>query len=879
VFREDLKVTQCQLKVNPSTFEFAAVRLAVGCQRFLIANIYRPPGTSITTFFDEISDLTDAMSSMGGHPILMGDFNCPGDCPNKVDTRLATLISCYNMCIVNKDPTRLNHDGAMSMLDVIIEPECDRRLQAVKTLQTGFSDHSMVMAQLICSRYKKPLITYSFRNFRKLNVDEFKKFIRNSVSYTTPADDADKQAALLNADLRKAIDQFAPLCTRTRRESKPETRWLSPEAREAKRVRRRLERRYTVTKSDSDRRAYRAACRSAHSLITQSLSNHVCSEVLNVADNPRLLWRMVNHLLHPCAGGNWYQDLNTHKLAEELCMFFVDKVQRVKETIRSKLYQTQLPPVSVLSHPLAAVMSTFRPVSVAEVNKAILASPNKTSPMDIIPITLLKRCSEELAVPICHLVNVSFSQGSFPSIFKTGLVTPLLKKPGLSTSDSKNFRPITNLSTISKVMERMALTQLKSAIVSSPNFCPHQSAYRTAHSTETALIKIVNDVISSIDKGTVVGLVGLDISAAFDTVNHELLLNRLASDFGIDGTCLNWIGSYLQDRCYSVRVGQSTSSTVPLAASGVPQGSVLGPILFTAYVSPIGRLIQDRGIGYHCYADDTQLYTSLTAPAAVGLARLEDCTSVLQRWFWQNDLLLNPEKSEAIYFGTRQRLHSQSPTLTVADCQISTTGTLKTLGVTLDSTLSFGPHIDNVVRACNFHLRGFRQIRRSLPQHVANTIACSIVSTRLDYCNSLLYNISSTSLHKLQRVQNNLARVVSGVNRFQRPSEILLHDLHWLPVEQRIVFKLATLTYRAVQQHQPPYLASLLCNYTPSRSLRSSSQALLNKPSSRTVLGTRRFASAAPTVWNGLPINVRTADSIRSFKTRLKTFLFPAISP
>ncbi len=174
----------------------------------------------------------------------------------------------------------------------------------------------------------------------------------------------------------------------------------------------------------------------------------------------------------------------------------------------------------------------------------------------------------------------------------------------------KNFRPITNLSTISKILERLVLAQIKSQIVSSPNFCPHQSAYRSAHSTETALIKIVNDILTSIDTGSVVALVGLDISAAFDTVNHQLLLGRLESDFGIRGTPLKWIGSYLQHRTFSVRVGQSTSALASLTTSGVPQGSVLGPILFTAYVSPIGRLIDGRGLGYHCYADDTHLYST-----------------------------------------------------------------------------------------------------------------------------------------------------------------------------------------------------------------------------------------------------------------------------
>ena len=883
IHRNDLTITQRPVHTTSTTFEVIVIRLIVGNEKFIIANIYRPPGTSITSFFDELSDLFDQMCCEGGHPILVGDFNCPGDGPDRVDSRLSTWTSCYNLVIVNDGPTHLNYDGNMSKLDVIIEPETDRHLNAATTVPVGFSDHNLVTSKLKCTRYKAPTSTYTFRDLRRLDMAAFRDFIRCSASYVSPPADPDELAGLLNSDLKAALDRFAPLHTRTRRTSKPETRWLTKEAREAKQKRRRLERRYSKTKSDVDRRAYRAACRSAHRLITQSLSDHVCDEVKNSAASPRLLWKTVNRLLHPCAGGSWHQDLDTRKLADELRNFFTNKVQNVIQTISTRLSDTHSTPVEVAcaKEPIS-VMSSFTPISPADVEKLITAAPNKTSPIDVIPVSLLKACSAEVSVPIAHLANSSFSTGTFPSIYKVGLVTPLLKKPGLDKSDMKNFRPITNLSTISKILERLVLAQLKSQIVNSPNFCPHQSAYRSAHSTETALIKIVNDVLTSIDKGSAVALVGLDISAAFDTISHQLLLDRLESDFGIRGTTLQWISSYLQHRTFSVRVGQSTSASDSLATSGVPQGSVLGPILFTAYVSPIGRLIDGRGVGYHCYADDTQLYTALsasTSSTSPDLSRLEECTSALQYWFWQHDLLLNPDKSEAIYFGTRQRLCNLTSSLCVAGCSIAATGKLKTLGVTLDSTLSFNSHINNVVSACNFHLRAFRHIRRSLPRDIANTIACSIMGSRVDYCNSLLYNAQNTALQKLQRVQNNFARSVCVVNRRQRPSEDLLYELHWLPVRKRINFKIATLTYRAIQLHQPAYLSSLLSYYRPSRSLRSSNLGLLTKPTSRTAFGARRFASAAPDVWNSLPQNVRSAESIASFKSRLKTHLFTALLP
>jgi len=236
-------------------------------------------------------------------------------------------------------------------------------------------------------------------------------------------------------------------------------------------------------------------------------------------------------------------------------------------------------------------------------------------------------------------------------------------------------------------------------------------------------------------------------------------------------------------------------------------------------------------VKYHCYADDTQLYTALTSPSLSGIAQLEDCSKDLQYWFWQNNLL-NRDKSEVIYFGTRQRLCNLQSTICVAGHDVISSETVKILGVTFDSTLSFQTHVNNVVRSCNFHLCALRHIRRALPRDITNTIAFSIVGSKLDYCDSLLFKIPTSTLQKLQRVQINLARVVCGISKLQRPSEDLLYELHWLPVRQRIHYKIATITYQALQLQQPTYISSLLINYIPPRTLRSTSQGLLDTPGS-----------------------------------------------
>ena len=198
---------------------------------------------------------------------------------------------------------------------------------------------------------------------------------------------------------------------------------------------------------------------------------------------------------------------------------------------------------------------------------------------------------------------------SAPTWLVVEYISPLIKKPGLNSESLQNYRPVQNLSFVSKVVERVVAKQLTSHMRENNLHEQMQSAYRQNHSTETALLKVHSDILSAVDNGCVVVLVLLDLTAAFDTFYHGILLSRLRHRFGVTGAALNWLRSYLADRKQLVRIGCDNSSptSVPF---GVPQGSVLGPLLFAAYITPLGDLIRKYGLEYHLYADDTQIYVS-----------------------------------------------------------------------------------------------------------------------------------------------------------------------------------------------------------------------------------------------------------------------------
>ena len=475
---------------------------------------------------------------------------------------------------------------------------------------------------------------------------------------------------------------------------------------------------------------------------------------------------------------------------------------------------------------------------------------------------------------ITRLANLSFDHAIFPMRFKTAQVTPLLKKHGLDKDDPINYRPISNLNTVSKILERLVLARIVPHVTASTNFDPMQSAYRKHHSTETALLKITNDIYEGFDNRQSTILVALDQSAAFDCIDHSTLIRRLHHTF-VTGQALDWMTSYLQTRRSFVRLN-NVSSVVSTVEHGVPQGSSLGPLLFSLYIAPLSTVFRSFGLTHHQYADDSQIYVSaMKNELMVKVDLLEQCTAGVHAWLLHNGLQLNPQKSEAIHFiaGKRGQQADDLETISISGAVIQSSPAVKSLGVTLDQQLTFDQHVNNVCKACYFHTRALRHVRPSLPDEVAKTVACSIVSSRLDYCNSLLEGMSESNFNKLQRVQNTLARVVLRRGKYDHTSSALA-ELHWLPIKQRVTFKLSTLAFNIKWNNQPSYLRELLCDYEPVRCLRSSTQELIRVDRSRTVFSSRAFRHSTAKTWNNLPDSIRACNSLSTFKSKLKTHLF-----
>ena len=402
-----------------------------------------------------------------------------------------------------------------------------------------------------------------------------------------------------------------------------------------------------------------------------------------------------------------------------------------------------------------------------------------------------------------------------------------------------------------------------------------QSAYRPNHSTETALLRVHNDICLALDDNNDFILVLLDLSSAYDMVNHQILLGRLQKRYGVNGTVLDWLESYLSRRMQSVRIGNETSEPVCLKR-GVPQGSVLGPSLFSLYVAPIEDIVESYGLTCAVYADDTQLYILIDkSQLQCGIANLQQCILAIIEWLAINELVCNESKTEAIRFFSRYQKHDlELSAITIGKSNIALASSVRDLGVMLDRHLDMRTHINQLCRSASFSLRRVRQVRRYLDTATTEKLTQALITCKLDQCNSLLYGLPDKDVSKIQRIQNSAARLVTGTKRREHITSVL-RNLHWLRIKKRIIYKILLLTYKSLKGLAPDYLKDLLDQYVPTRTLRSGSKHLPCVPRVRTKnYGERAFSFCGPKLWNDLSSSIKQATSVAIFKKDLKTFLF-----
>jgi hypothetical protein len=580
--------------------------------------------------------------------------------------------------------------------------------------------------------------------------------------------------------------------------------------------------------------------------------------------NIKLLWKKLNSALHRSRQLILPSEVPGTNAAERFNDYFIEKIDGVLLELQGRRLTLGFSGSINPSYNIISELKEFKPVTEKQVFRIMKTSPKSSNSTDPIPAWLLWKFVDVLLPTLTLIVNTALHCG-MPSIYKQGIVLPLLKKQSLDKETLANYRPVTNLTFLSKTIERVVLEQTLAHLTVNDLIDPYQSGYKAHHSTETVLLHLQNEIISSLDNRKCLILVLLDMSSAFYTVKHDILLDKL-SVAGMSGSALNWFSTYLTNRTQKVAINgiQSDSRVIQ---SGVPQGSVLGPLLFSFYVSGLGQLIRDCGVECHMYADDIQLFITDTPDnIASMIQRLENCIVKIQSWLTQNYLLLNDSKTEMIIFGTKTMLLKfPQISLRVGEIIIYPADNVRTLGLYLDRSLSMECHVNMICRASFATIRLISRIRRSLTTQSAELLARSLILSRIDYCATTLYGISSRLMTKLDRVINSSMRLVEMIAKGCSVKDSLKRH-NWLAAKDRITLRCLLLIFKVFHGLAPKYIHCLI-QPSQNSTLRSHSQSNLTVLRANTQFGGRGFAIYAPKLWNGLTAQIKTTKRIANFKT------------
>ncbi len=356
------------------------------------------------------------------------------------------------------------------------------------------------------------------------------------------------------------------------------------------------------------------------------------------------------------------------------------------------------------------------------------------------------------------------------------------------------------------------------------NNCPlpkDTSAYRQWHSTETALVKVQSDLLRNMEMQKVTLLILIDLSAAFDTFDHSLLMDILHTRFGISGLALSWHKSYLSSRRQCVDINGTRSETAEL-----PQGSCLGPVNFTQYASTLFDVIHKHLESAHGYADDHQVYLAFSpntlSSQQNAIAKMEECLRDIKSWMLKYELKMNDSKTEFLIIGSHQQLEKiEFDSIRVGHCVVKAVDSVRDLGAYLDKNMSMDTHIATKCCAAFMQLYNLRRIRKYLTRQATETLVHSFIFSHIDYCNALLHEVPDYQIAKLQRIQNMAAKLIFRQPKFSHVSP-LLTELHWLPVKYRINFKLHILTFKGIHQLAPEYICNMFIVKSNRYSYRSS---------------------------------------------------------
>ena len=852
------------LDVDTSSHEMLWVQLqgkSSASELLIIGCTYRPPSAPVSYW----STLSTALLPLQGLDVVMlGDLNAdfllnpiPSTSLRHLQTDIMLPLNLQNRIA---DPTRVTSTSSSS-IDCILS-NVDSVSDGV-VLPSPISDHSLVLA-----RYTEPTAgsfcrthTRATRNFQQFDLQRFETLLHNSNLMQFSSSDVDSMLEEWECKFVQALDVVAPPVPsrpipRRHQPKGPTCPFMTTELLQLIEQRKSTYRKFRQTSSKdgalfSQFRKLRTKC---NNLYRKLRNEYFTAQCLNFRKSPARLWRVIDQVTRRSAPRNSVQaDVN------HLSTYF----HNITYDSNASCHLPYGPPTQ-------STFSELSPVDSLEMQLVLESlDANKSPGPDGIYPGLLQSVAAIIAPSLACISSSAFKQGIFPSILKLANITPILKAPKLDKTSPSSYRPVSLTSILAKVMEKLVLSRLRD-FWKEDILHDHQFGFRPQRSTGDLLTLAINDWAAQKDKGRSSAVAFVDITKAFDSVKHDELLLSLQG-VGISGPALTFFMSYLRGRLQRVVTHQGHSDYLPVN-KGVPQGSILGPLLFNIYLRHLPPCMPEA-ITLLLYADDIALYAShvdcerACSLLTSGLTKLAACLS-------QIGLTVNSKKTKAMVISRPGHKLKSSPAIFLGPVKISMVDQVRYLGVMVDNSLSFTAHVDSIVSKVGRKIGMLRRAYRKLSQYARRQFLACVISPDFEYClSSFLTHLSSANRHRLFAMFRRAVRVCCGAG-FQDDVVPLLHLLKLQSLEIRYIFLFVMSVYR-VQVSTARCLRSLLSPPLASHSYRTRGTAAGHLPVFKysTKAGINSFHHRATLVWNSLPASLTTCQHVVDFRSNLRFHL------
>ena len=839
---------------------------------FVVTSWYRPPNSS-PNLFPHLDALLGRLDSEHVEHYFIGDMNCDLLSSDNIHARaLLSITEMYGLKQLIDEPTRIT-PSTSTLIDLIFTSHQDNVICSGVS-HVGISDHSLVYV------YRKISIPAPSKGINLINYRQFKHFnstnFRNDI-LAQPWDDI-KTFYDPNDMWKKWKDLFISVCNRhaplrTKRTRSSKSPWITTVLKKRMNFRDRLKKKAIKTGDPSVWNQFRKTKNQVNREIKSAKKAYYKSAFNSCAKDQRKTWKTVNELTSRKSNKTVINEIQYQgqksksqvDVSELLNTFFTEigpslsrNVENVETTYEEFLCATDKE-------------FAFEETTCAHIFSLLSKlCKSKATGLDNISAKLLRECPDLIAESLTYIFNQSLLTGIFPDEWKSARVTPLYKNSG-KRNDPTNYRPISVIPVVAKVFERVVYDQLYYYLTKNCILSRYQSGFRSLHSTVTALLEATDSWAMNIDRGFVNAVVFLDLKKAFDTVDHNILLTKLQY-YGIRGSCHNWFTSYLSNRTQTCLMNSFMSSP-KLVKCGVPQGTILGPLLFLLYINDLPNCLyfsQPR-----MYADDT----SLTF-ASVDLKHIDDCLNYdLNRvyiWLSANKLTLNLTKTEFMLVASRQKLSTFSviPSFSINDHPVKQVSSVKSLGVHIDQNMSWECHIQNICKKIASALGAIKRIRHLIPFNILINVYDSLVQPHFNYCSVVWGNCGSGLSEKLQKLQNRAARILMHASYDSNIDE-LFRALGMRKLKYQRSESAAVMMYKSLHGMTPEYLTSrfVFRNDITSYRLRNTENKLA-LPQPRTNYLKKSFSYSGAGLWNSLSGNLRAATSLNNFKLNLRHHSF-----